>query len=207
MLYNGDMTSLKTPRRTQAERTRASKEKIIHAAMDLFAQQGYRGATLAEIAKAANLTEPGLLHHFPSKNHLLMAVLAERDRMDRQRFDLSGMDDEGALFTSAQQLVEHNETVPGLVQLFTTLVAESVQEEHPSHEFFMQRYQKVREQVIDVLRDGQKKGKVRTDISAEDLAVMIYAMMDGLQVQWLYEPDKINMAGIFERFIQLLRIK
>jgi len=207
VLYNKDMTNSRTPRRTQAERTRASKEKIIRAAMEFFAKQGYRGATLAEIAKAANLTEPGLLHHFPSKNHLLMAVLAERDRMDRERFDLSGMDDEEALFTSAQQLVEHNETVPGLVKLFTTLVAESVQEEHPSHEFFMRRYQKVREQVIDVLRDGQEKGKVRADISAEDLAVMIYAMMDGLQVQWLYEPEKIDMAGIFERFIQLLQVK
>jgi AcrR family transcriptional regulator len=197
----------KPTRRTQAERTRTSKEKIIRAATELFAQQGYHGATLAEIAKAANLTEPGLLHHFPSKNHLLMAVLAERDRVDRERFDLSGMGDERDLFSSALKLVKHNETVPGLVQLFTVLVAESVQDQHPGHEFFKQRYQKVRDQVIDVLRDGQKAGTVRSDITVEDLAVMIFAMMDGLQVQWLYEPERVDMAGIFERFIRMLRGK
>lgn len=201
------MPTHKPVRRTQAERTRASKEKIIHAAMDLFAQQGYRGATLSEIARAADLTEPGLLHHFPSKNHLLMAVLAERDRLDKERFDLSGMDNEGDLFSSVLNLVEHNETVPGLVQLFTTLVAESVQEQHPGHEFFKLRYQRVCAQVIDTLRAGQQRGTVRADIAPEDLAVMIYAMMDGLQVQWLYEPEKVDMARLFEKFIQLLRTK
>ncbi len=175
--------------------------------MELFAQQGYHGATLAEIAKSADLTEPGLLHHFPSKNHLLMAVLAERDRLDKERFDLSGMDNEGDLFSSAINLVEHNETVPGLVQLFTTLVAESVQEQHPGHEFFKLRYQRVCAQVIDALREGQQQGTVRSDIAPEDLAVMIYAMMDGLQVQWLYEPEKVDMARLFEMFIQLLRTK
>ena len=53
------MNNSKAPRRTQAERTRASKEKIIQAATKLFAEQGYRGAALAEIARAAGLTEPG----------------------------------------------------------------------------------------------------------------------------------------------------
>jgi len=30
-------------------------------------------------------------------------------------------------------------------------------------------------------------------------------MMDGLQVQWLYEPEQINMARLFEQFLSLLR--
>lgn len=75
----------KTPRRTQIERTRASREKIIHSAMESFAQKGFRGAKMADIAQAANLTGPGLLHHFPSKTHLLMEVLKERDRIDSER--------------------------------------------------------------------------------------------------------------------------
>lgn len=42
--------------------------------------EGYEGASLATIARAADITKPGLLHHFGSKAELFTAVLDERDR-------------------------------------------------------------------------------------------------------------------------------
>src|SRR5512143_641098 len=117
------MTEKTMPKRTQAERTQQRKEQVIREAIRFFGQNGYHGAKLADIAKAAGVTEPGLLHHFPSKAHLLMQVLAERDRIDRERFDPSQHDGMETPFTPLQELVEYNETVPGLVQLFTVLVA------------------------------------------------------------------------------------
>ncbi len=192
-------------RRTQTERTRQRKEQVIREAIRFFGQNGYHGAKLADIAKAAGVTEPGLLHHFPSKAHLLKEVLAERDRIDRERFDPSLHAGVKSPLTSLQELVEYNETVPGLVQLFTVLVAESIDENHPGHVFFKQRYQNLREQNIAVLREAQARGEIRNDIPAEDLVIMLFAMMDGLQVQWLYEPEKIKMARLFEQFLRLLR--
>lgn len=191
-------------RRTQAERTRQRKEQVIKAAMRYFGQDGYHGARLADIARAAGVTEPGLLHHFPSKAHLLMEVLAERDRLDRDKFDPSVVDGSQASLRSLQALVEYNQSVPGLVQLFTVLVAESIDDKHPGHEFFMRRYQKIREQSIAFLREGQGRGEIRSDLPAEDLAILLFAMMDGLQVQWLYEPEQIKMARLFEQFLKLL---
>jgi len=193
------------PRRTQAERTQQRKEQVIREAIRFFGQNGYHGARLADIAKAAGVTEPGLLHHFPSKAHLLMEVLAERDRIDRERFDPSLHEGKKDPLVPLQRLVEYNESVPGLVQLFTVLVAESIDEKHPAHEFFKQRYENLREQNIDVLREAQARGKIRSDIPAEDLVTMLFAMMDGLQVQWLYEPEQIKMARMFEQFLKLLR--
>jgi AcrR family transcriptional regulator len=160
---------------------------------------------MVDIAKAAGLTEPGLLHHFPSKTKLLMEVLAERDRIDHERFDPAVRGEQEDALTSLQKLVEYNKTVPGLVQLFTILVGESIEEQHPGHDFFMRRYQKIRAQDIDVLKQGQERGDIRNDIPAEDLAVMLFAMMDGLQIQWLFEPQKVDMARIFEQFVRLLR--
>ena len=104
-----------------------------------------------------------------------------------------------------QKLAEYNETVPGLVQLFTILVAESIDEKHPAHEFFKRRYEYLREQNVAVLREAQARGEIRSDILAEDLVTMLFAMMDGLQVQWLYEPEQIEMARLFEQFLRLLR--
>jgi AcrR family transcriptional regulator len=199
------MTKLQIPRRTQIERTRASREKIIQAATEFFAQQGFHGAKMAEIAKAANLTGPGLLHHFPSKTHLLMEVLKERDRIDSERMRAT-LQKNGSYFLEAGiEVVEHNETVYGLVQLFNLLVAESISPNHPAHEFFIQRYQRGRAQMAEVIAQAQQAGEVRTDLSAETLAVLIYAMMDGLQVQWLLEPEKISMSGMFRVLVELLK--
>ncbi|MGQ9850697.1 MAG: TetR/AcrR family transcriptional regulator [Aggregatilineaceae bacterium] len=51
-------------------------EAIIEAAATVFRRKGYHGATMAEIAAAVNLTAGSLYHHFPSKQDLLVAVLA-----------------------------------------------------------------------------------------------------------------------------------
>jgi AcrR family transcriptional regulator len=195
------------PRRTQAERTRVSREKIIQAATELFAQQGFRGAKMADIARAADLTEPGLLHHFPSKTHLLMGVLDERDRIDSARMRVTLQKNGNHFLEAGIELVEHNETVPGLVQLFNLLVAESVSADHPAHDFFIHRYQREREQMAQAIAQGQQAGEVRADIPAETLVVLIFAMMDGLQVQWLLEPDKISMSEMFRVMMDMLKVK
>ena len=205
MAYNCLLREQTMPRRTQAERTKQRKEQVIHEAFRLFGQYGFHGARLADIAKAAGVTAPGLLHHFPSKEHLFMEVLAERDRLDRERFGRAIHGEVGDPLKSLQELVEHNETVPGLVQLFTMLVAESIDEQHPGHDFFRRRYQDVRDQASAVLREAQAHGDIRNDIPAEDIVVILIAMMDGLQIQWLYEPEKINMARLFEQFLWSLR--
>ncbi len=195
------------PRRTQAERTLLRKKQVIQEAIRFFGQYGYHGARLAEIAKAAGVTEPGLLHHFPNKELLLMEVLAERDRLDRERFDPALHEHVGDPLKSLQELVAHNETVPGLVQLFAVLVAESIDEHHPGHNFFRQRYHVLRDQTIGVVSNAQARGEIRNDVSAEDLVVLLFAMMDGLQIQWLYEPEKINMSRLYEHFLEFLKRK
>lgn len=193
------------PRRTQAERTRASREKIIRSATETFAQKGFRGAKMADIAKAANLTEPGLLHHFPSKTHLLMEVLKECDRIDSERMRATLQQNGNHLLEASIELVEHNQTVPGLVQLFNLLLAESISADHPAHEFFIERYQREREHWVQAITQAQQNGEVRADISAETLAILTFAMMDGLQVQWLMEPEKIDMSELYRVMMEMLR--
>jgi AcrR family transcriptional regulator len=201
------MSEQNSPRLTQAERTQRRKEQLIRAAIRFFGQNGYRGTRLADIAQAAGVTEPGLLHHFPSKAHLLMDVLAARDRSDRERFDPSTRDSVETALTSFKELTQYNETVPGLVQLFTVLVAESIDQNHPAHDFFRQRYRNLREQNVALLNEAQARGHIRDDIASEDLVIMLFAMMDGLQVQWLYEPEQVNMARLFDQFLRLLNGK
>lgn len=205
LAYNDSMP--RPPRRTQAERTRTSRAKIIQSATESFAQNGFHGAKMADIARDANLTGPGLLHHFPSKAHLLMEVLKERDRIDGERMQAFLEKNGNDFLDGLSELVEHNQTVPGLVQLFNLLVAESVSPDHPAHKFFTDRYRRGRENWIQAITQAQQAGEVRTDLPAETLAALLFAMMDGLQVQWLLEPKKIKMSKLFQVMTDLLRQK
>jgi AcrR family transcriptional regulator len=63
-----------TVRRTQAERTEATRTALIGAARPLFAQRGYAGVGTEEIARAAGVTRGALYHHFDGKRELFEAV-------------------------------------------------------------------------------------------------------------------------------------
>ena len=62
---------------TVREASRASsRERILEIAREEFAEHGFRGARLADIARRAGLSHPTLLYHFNSKEDLYAAVIA-----------------------------------------------------------------------------------------------------------------------------------
>ena len=191
-------------RKNGTPRGERSKETILEAALPLFARQGYRGASLASIASAAGLTQPGLLHHFPSKEELLLGLLDWRDRDDGKR--LSGLRDGDGLgyLERLEDLVAHNSTAPELVALFTTLVGEGTSPEHPAHDYFVERYRRIRARALRTLREGQQAGEIREDVDLETIVPLLFAVMDGLQIQWLLDPD-IDMVASFDAFANLVR--
>jgi AcrR family transcriptional regulator len=58
------------------DETDGTRSRILRAASDLFAEQGYQRTSLRQIAERLRLTKAAILYHFPSKAHLL-AALAE----------------------------------------------------------------------------------------------------------------------------------
>ncbi|MCE6952664.1 TetR family transcriptional regulator C-terminal domain-containing protein [Cereibacter sphaeroides] len=62
------------PRQTRIQRR--NSEVILEAALEVFSQQGFRGATLDQIAEVAGLSKPNLLYYFPSKEAIHVALLS-----------------------------------------------------------------------------------------------------------------------------------
>jgi len=63
-----------TPR-PQTRIQRRNTEAILQAALDVFSAQGFRGATLDQIAEVAGLSKPNLLYYFPSKEAIHLELL------------------------------------------------------------------------------------------------------------------------------------
>jgi AcrR family transcriptional regulator len=193
-----------TRRGGNAVRSEAARQRVLEAALRALAVNGYQGSSLASIATAAGMTTAGLLHHFPSKEQLLIAVLVERDRSDGARYHLRGFQGLAAL-DRLVELVGYNSQVPGLVRAFTVLMGEAVGEGHPAREWFEQRYPRRRDNIASALRAGIDSGEIRADIDCDALAAEIIAMMDGLQVHWLLNPDQIDLAAVFAHYIDGVR--
>src|SRR5665213_1276231 len=73
-----------TELRGQALRGVERRAAIVAAAIDVFAQHGFRASSLAEVAARVDLTPAGILYHFGSKEALLLEVITERDRRASQ---------------------------------------------------------------------------------------------------------------------------
>ncbi|MET8135829.1 MULTISPECIES: TetR/AcrR family transcriptional regulator [unclassified Streptomyces] len=179
--------------RTRSEERRA---EIVRAALEVIAERGYRGASLAAVAERVGLTQQGLLHHFPTKEALLVAVLKERDQWD-------ALPDTTWRADLLVSLVEYNAMRPGIIQTFSALLGESVTEGHPAREFFTRRYTAVRANMASVLR-AEYGERLPSGLTPERAAPLLVAVMDGLQYQWLLDPESVDMPAAFRDFLMLL---
>ncbi|MDX2546878.1 TetR/AcrR family transcriptional regulator [Streptomyces sp. WI04-05B] len=170
------------------------REQILRAALDVFSEHGERGTSLKEIADRAGMSQAGVLHYFDSREELLLAVLAQRDALDTKA-SADAMSPGDAVARTAA----HNTQQRGLVDLFVTLSAAASDPEHPAHTFFTRRYADLTERIEVDLRTAQERGKIRTDVRSDQMARMLLALSDGLQLQWLLDPS-IDMAETLEAF-------
>ncbi|MFT4284023.1 MAG: helix-turn-helix domain-containing protein [Protaetiibacter sp.] len=178
---------------------RARRDAIIRTASEHFAERGFLSATVLEIAAACGISRAGLLHHFPDKEALLEAVLEARDDEDRARFApyTRGAGAIGVL-RGMVDLADHNRLVPGLIELFVRLSAEAAAPDHPAHDYFVERYDRIRSGTARALRGAIRAGQLRADVDADDAALRLTALMDGLQAQWLFDRS-IDMAAEVRR--------
>jgi AcrR family transcriptional regulator len=184
----------------KSEQTRTA---ILDAALNVFAESGYRSGSLRSVAERVGMSEAGLLHHFPNKSALLAAVLERRDEQTQDNFDFDpthGRD----LLRSLVKLAEYNASTPGVVELFCTLSAEATSPEHPAHEYFRRRYEFTTSMIRKGFETVADRGELRAEVAPDAAARGAVALMDGLQIQWLLDRSSVDMAADMRRYFDSL---
>ncbi|MFI9624587.1 TetR/AcrR family transcriptional regulator [Streptomyces sp. NPDC052042] len=182
-------------------RSTGRRAEILRAAFEVIAERGYRGASLSAVAERVGLSQQGLLHHFPTKEALLVAVLEARDQWDPVDVARSGDVWRTDLLDA---LVQYNAMRPGIIQTFSALLGESVTDDHPARDFFTRRYVRARTAIATALR-AEYGERLPGGLTPERAAPLMVAVMDGLQYQWLLDPDEVDMPAAFRDFLALLR--
>ena len=120
-----------------------TRSQIVQAALRHFAEFGYTGASLRQIASEVGVSPATLLQHFGSKEGLLTAVLESwtiQSPMLRE--------DSTDLLKRLRQLMGDNLSNRGLLELFLNIATEASHPAHPAHPFIRERY----EAVLELLR-------------------------------------------------------
>ncbi|ROS51308.1 TetR/AcrR family transcriptional regulator [Frigoribacterium sp. PhB24] len=175
----------------------AKREAILDAALPVFGKVGFHGATLREIARRCGVSHQSLMHYFPTKDELLMAVLRRRDERLRRHFD----DDGGMRVDELVALAEYNVDVPVVISLFITASAEATSPDHPAHQYYADYYERIVSSTSAYLGLAQARGWLRDGYTAESAARVVLAVQDGLQLQWLYERDAVDVPALMRLVI------
>ncbi|MDR1238060.1 MAG: TetR/AcrR family transcriptional regulator [Propionibacteriaceae bacterium] len=180
------------PYKKSAERRSA----ILSAALAAYAESDAGGPTLQAIAEKVGLTQTALLYYFSSREELFLAIVRARDDRDRFRAieDPPSIED----FKRLGQLIARNTETPGLVRLFLEQAVAAAGTGHLAHDYFKDRYRAF----AASLAEGLCTARGISADTADWLARVIIAAADGLQIQWLYNPE-ISMAHDLERLVNL----
>lgn len=178
------------------------REQILSVATEMFGNGGFRGVSLADIAARVGISQPGLIHHFRSKEELLIAALERRDEESSRHVEEAFSD--SSVVDAVLSLCRHNVENPESARLFAVESAESLEPDHPAHEFFRRRYARVRGTMAERVRQDQALGRLPAELDPGEVAAGIIAIMDGLQVQWLLEPS-FDMTGVLAAYLARFR--
>lgn len=177
---------------------------ILKAAVEIFGNKGYTNGTLADIADQVGMTHAGVLHHFGSKQRLLLEVLAYRDQADVADLVEQHIPGGPELFLHLVRTAFANAQRAGIVQVYTVLSAESVTDDHPARDFFEERYTTLRREVSTAFSDLCAQEGVTEPETIAAASAAILAVMDGLQMQWLLHPATIELGDATEFAIRAI---
>ncbi|WBF16394.1 TetR/AcrR family transcriptional regulator [Halomonas elongata] len=192
-------------RRRRAPKGEKRREALLDAATAVFAEHGYEAASMRRVAERVGITPVGLLHHFPNKTALLEALLARRDRRVTEKFAALEMAPtlDGFVAFAVMSLrfsVESRQECQAAMRINV----ESLSSEHPAHVWQQEKFALTHDHARGHLRQLIEVGEVRSDVDVDAVVTEMFAVMDGLQIQWLRSQGEVDAVAVFDGYLRRL---
>lgn len=195
-------TELAPPRTDVVSR----RDRILAETLRIVGERGYHGFGIQELAQRCGLTKPGLLHHFGSKDQLLLALLDDIDAKDEAALGAafgSAFDEAAdpsvlrALFRqSMRAVVERSLRNAEIVRLRVVLRVEAMNPDHPAHAYFADRETATSKRL--------EKGAAAFSKTPRATTRLILAMLCGLEEQWLREDCGFDFLTEWDHALMIL---
>jgi AcrR family transcriptional regulator len=176
------------------EQSRANtRERLLSAARTVFARNGFRGASVEEIASEAGFSTGALYSNFEGKEDLFLVLMEEEiDQHARQITaavrSQSSVADRAA--GGARQWMSMIDREPELLLLFMEFWAYGVRDPDMRPKVAA-RFAQMREVLTSLIADSTRDFELELELPAEQLAIAIDALADGIARQRLADPDAV----------------
>jgi AcrR family transcriptional regulator len=177
------------------------REEVLRTALAMFAEHGYRGTSLNAIAERVGLTRQGVLHYFPSKRELLIALLRRKEELGREHLLTRHADEDWPSQMAEVVALDHEN--PGLTQVYCVLMAESLAQGHPARDYFREHYATVRERMERSFAERWGE-RLPSGLTPRAAATALLALLDGMQQQWLLDRGQSDHPEIIRSVLAVL---
>src|ERR1700732_1921367 len=187
-------TEAESTRRMTREQSKANtRERLLVAARRVFARSGFHGASVEEIASEAGFSTGALYSNFDGKEDLFL-VLMEREINEHAREISEAVRERASVAEratgGARQWMTMIEREPEVLLLFMEFWAYGVRDARVRPKVAA-RFAQVRELLTRLIVDAVREFDLELDIPAEQLAIAIDALADGIARQKLADPDAV----------------
>ncbi len=184
------------------------REAILTAAIAVFAEHGYQGATMEQIARRAGVAKGTAYLHFADKADLFYAVF-ERWAGEVVSESVQAM---AAAQTSSDKLLalalgavtfmnDHREWFPLSLEVWSASGSPTLRDRFA--EALSDLYARYRTETAAIIRAGQAGGEFRETADADALAAFLVGGLDGLLLQCWFDPS-LDAADLFRGFFDSL---
>jgi TetR/AcrR family acrAB operon transcriptional repressor len=186
------------PAPPQARRRGSLDQVLIDAAMDLFASYGYRGTSLARIARAAGVTKGALYWHFADKEEFFIAVVAKVLGEWELIFEKSAQASNAAEFRAEfarmfDTMAALNEKNPWVTRLLLIIALES----HKIGPRVLRSMRKANLHGIASFRElverGQGLGVFDAELDPNSAATQIFSSYLGIAMLWYLHGPRFDL--------------
>jgi AcrR family transcriptional regulator len=189
-----------TPRIEKGMQTR---QAIFDTAISLFAKRGYDKVTIDDICEKVGVTKGAFYNHFKSKDQI---ILEEFMRMDEHYVkvaqDISGLE------SSAEKLrIFNREAIKLMSDLGVTMmkvVYHSQIAPNMRKPYLTDGKRFLYKITNELIREGQDKGEIRSDMASEDMAIMFINCFRGQIYHWCLTNGSFDLVATCERLFDLI---
>jgi TetR/AcrR family fatty acid metabolism transcriptional regulator len=164
------------------------RERILQAAISVFAQKGFYDTRVSEIAKAAGVADGTIYLYFENKDDVLISIF--QDRIEKLLEIL------GEVAASDRSIEEKVRKIVGIQlglledqrDLAEVITVNLRQSSRLLKQYAAPLFIRYLELVAGVIATGQKEGVFRQDLSPRVAARALYGALDGLALTWALGP-------------------
>ncbi|MBD3225466.1 MAG: TetR family transcriptional regulator [Caldithrix sp.] len=181
------------------------KERIIEAAVIIFAHKGFYNATVKDVALKAGVADGTIYNYFKNKDDLLISLFEQKMEAILDRFQKSIDSVDNPAGKLVHLIHTHFEIIEEDCRLAEVFQVELRQSSKFLKNYHNQKFSDFLNMISSIIKTGKADGSFRTDLDVDVIKVMIFGSIDEVARQWILgASEKYNLRSAANQIVTVI---